>query len=399
MWSATLQQTQPASDVISDKVVLLYFSAHWCGPCRRFTPALASLYKSLKARNEDFEVVFCSMDRTEAEYRSYTDEMPWWSLPHKSPALGKLANLYGAVGIPHLVVLEKDGSVLHSDGIGEVSVDPEGKNFPWRPKKLVELLPASYIGQDKSEHSISDLNDKYLMLYFSAHWCPPCKQFTPKLSQAYTALKEHRDNFELLFVSSDHDQSSFDEYFAEMTFSAIPFAAREAKAAISSKLQVRGIPTLMIFGPCPADGGDRPLINGYIRGVIEQGDYISEFPYVPKAYGDLNKTTDNINNYKCVIVFHEAGDDEEHGEIQEALKGASDAYVGRGELKFYWAFAITGLSKTVREALEIGPIGDAPVMIVLDIPNQGSFYVSEAPEITTTNILRFVQYPGERKQL
>jgi nucleoredoxin len=174
---------------------------------------LASLYKSLKARNEDFEVVFCSMDRTEAEYRSYTDEMPWWSLPHKSPALGKLANLYGAVGIPHLVVLEKDGSVLHSDGIGEVSVDPEGKNFPWRPKKLVELLPASYIGQDKSEHSISDLNDKYLMLYFSAHWCPPCKQFTPKLSQAYTALKEHRDNFEVRDACRQHPPFSLPSNF------------------------------------------------------------------------------------------------------------------------------------------------------------------------------------------
>jgi len=82
---------------------------------------------------EDFEVVFVSMDNTAEEYKSYTNEMPWWCLPHKSPVMGKLANKYGAQGIPHLVILDKDGSVLVSDAVGEVSTDEEGKNFPWRP--------------------------------------------------------------------------------------------------------------------------------------------------------------------------------------------------------------------------------------------------------------------------
>jgi nucleoredoxin len=160
---------------------------------------LISLYNKLKCRDnaEDFEVVFCSMDRTDAEYVSYTDKMPWWCLSYKSPALGKLANKYGAVGIPHLVVLDKDGTVLLADGVGEVSVDPDGTDFPWRPKKLVELLPKIYMRNDKSLHPMSELDDKYLLLYFSAHWCPPCKQFTPKLSKAYSVLKKHRDDFEV----------------------------------------------------------------------------------------------------------------------------------------------------------------------------------------------------------
>jgi len=55
------------------------------------------------------------------------------------------------------------------------------------------------------------------MLYFSAHWCPPCRKFTPVLSEAYTKLKAERDDFELVFVSSDRDQEGFDEYFGEMT--------------------------------------------------------------------------------------------------------------------------------------------------------------------------------------
>ena len=87
----------------------------------------------------------------------------------------------------------------------------------------------------------STLKDKYLMLYFSAHWCPPCKAFTPVLSKAYTKLKAERDDFELVFVSSDRDERSFKEYFDEMSFCALPFEYRDEKSALSQKFGVRGI--------------------------------------------------------------------------------------------------------------------------------------------------------------
>jgi nucleoredoxin len=138
---------------------------------------LKDLYQKLKAREnvEDFELVFCSMDKTDAEYQSYTSDMPWYCLPHTSPVMGKLANQYGAQGIPHLVVLDKDGTVLQQDGVGEVSIDPEGSDFPWRPKPLVDLLPKEYLTTDNKRRPMSELDDKYLMLYMSAHWCPPCQ--------------------------------------------------------------------------------------------------------------------------------------------------------------------------------------------------------------------------------
>jgi nucleoredoxin len=204
----------------------------------------------------------------------------------------------------------------------------------------------------------------------------------------------------MLFVSSDRSEREFDEYFAEMSFAAMPYDEREKKAAIASKLQVRGIPTLMIFGPVPQGACDRQLINGHVRGMIEQGDYIASFPFQPKPYGDLNTTTDNINNYKSVIVFHEGGDDEEQAEIQRVLQRAAEVLkVVDTELKFFWAFSISGLSKTVREALQLGAVGENPVLIILDIPNQGRFYVSEAKEISIDAVVHFVQYPGEVKQL
>ena len=96
--------------------------------CQRFTPILKELYQKLKAKSsspsksnsssstaevvEDFEIVFCSMDRTVEEWKSYTRDMPWWCLPHHSTAIGRLANLYGAMGVPQLVVIDRNGTIV-----------------------------------------------------------------------------------------------------------------------------------------------------------------------------------------------------------------------------------------------------------------------------------------------
>ena len=34
----------------------LYFSGHWCPPCRAFTPQLISTYNTLRNKGHDFEV-------------------------------------------------------------------------------------------------------------------------------------------------------------------------------------------------------------------------------------------------------------------------------------------------------------------------------------------------------
>merc|ERR1719409_357230 len=47
-------------------------------------------------------------------------------------------------------------------------------------------------------------------LYFSAHWCPPCRGFTPQLGKFYDQIKDAK-NFEIIFVSSDRDASQFKE--------------------------------------------------------------------------------------------------------------------------------------------------------------------------------------------
>lgn len=65
----------------------------------------------------------------------------------------------------------------------------------------------------------------FLILFSRAHWCPPCRNFTPKLAELFKeANSEVKDKLDIVFVSCDEDQDAFDEYFKEMPWKALPFS-------------------------------------------------------------------------------------------------------------------------------------------------------------------------------
>ncbi len=91
-----------------------------------------------------------------------------------------------------------------------------------------------------------------LALYFSAHWCPPCRDFTPHLAEVYKAFKASHArsaDWEVVFVSSDSDEAAFKEYFAEMPWLALPYENREAKRKLSSLYKVRPSRQPLSLGP------------------------------------------------------------------------------------------------------------------------------------------------------
>mmetsp|Transcript_39964 Transcript_39964/g.113306 ORF Transcript_39964/g.113306 Transcript_39964/m.113306 type:complete len:181 (-) Transcript_39964:108-650(-) len=118
---------------LKGKTLGLYFSAHWCPPCQRFTPRLVTVYQAVKQRHPDFEIVFVSLDRQEAKFKEYFDSMPWMAIPFEASALrNRLASAHGVSGIPCLVILNQEGEVTAQNAVGAVISDDEtGTQFPW----------------------------------------------------------------------------------------------------------------------------------------------------------------------------------------------------------------------------------------------------------------------------
>eukprot|EP00049_Salpingoeca_infusionum_P018459 m.357337 g.357337 ORF g.357337 m.357337 type:complete len:186 (-) comp17798_c0_seq1:226-783(-) len=108
------------------------------------------------------------------------------------------------------------------------------------------------VGSGQETESLSLLKGKVIGLYFSAHWCPPCRAFTPELAKWYNKFKAdspHREKFELVFCSFDKTRAEFDEYRSEMPFPALSFNLKDLIKELSSKCQVMGIPALVVISP------------------------------------------------------------------------------------------------------------------------------------------------------
>ena len=115
----------PANTLASQEYVLLYYSASWCGPCRAFTPKLASFHRNNKQKGS-FQVVLVSSDRSGQDMFSYMikTHMPWVAVPYDRIKPSQLKQQYGGRGIPHLVLLDRDGQVLSSSFEGHRYVGP-----------------------------------------------------------------------------------------------------------------------------------------------------------------------------------------------------------------------------------------------------------------------------------
>jgi len=112
-------------------LVLYYFSAHWCPPCRQFTPMLKDFYEEA----EGIEIVFVSSDRSAEDMTSYMKEShgDWLAAEHNSAVANNLKQKYGVSGIPCLVVCKKDGTLVTKDGrAGVTGMPPAQAVASWK---------------------------------------------------------------------------------------------------------------------------------------------------------------------------------------------------------------------------------------------------------------------------
>ena len=94
-----------------------------------------------------------------------------WSVLHSDIFQSKLSQRFKVQGIPTLIMVNcEDGSIITRDGRQCVVDDPEGKEFPWRPKPLGEIVEGVLINSKGEETKWGDLASKIVGFYFSAHW-------------------------------------------------------------------------------------------------------------------------------------------------------------------------------------------------------------------------------------
>jgi nucleoredoxin len=286
--------------------VMLYFSAHWCPPCRGFTPQLATYYNTYKDKF-NFEIVFVSSDKEDHAFNEYWGEMPWLALPYVNRAQkDTLSKKYKVSGIPTLVVLNNKAETITTGGRGKVTQDPEG--FPWAPKSFLELITGDFINKNNETISSDTLkSNTALGIYFSAHWCPPCRGFTPQLVNTYNTLKAAGKKFEIIFASSDHDQKSFKEYMDEMPWLAFPFGDGRI-TAFNDLYDVEGIPMLVIVD------SNGKIINKSGRGAVSADPQGENFPWAPKPLNSIESAGSDLNDKVCFVYIEK--------DISEGTKAA-----------------------------------------------------------------------------
>lgn len=113
-----------AAALAKKKYIALYFSAHWCGPCRGFTPDLVKFRDNCVKKNLPFEVVFVSSDKGKDEMKEYMTgmDMKWPAIPYTSPLREKIKSHFRVGGIPTLILLDENGNMVSRNARWDVAL-------------------------------------------------------------------------------------------------------------------------------------------------------------------------------------------------------------------------------------------------------------------------------------
>ena len=127
-----------ASEALQGKaVVVLYFSAHWCPPCRGFTPVLKDFFKEIVSKHGDgsLAIIFVSSDRTAVDREAYFKEEhgDWLAVPYDDIETSTdLKRKCDVSGIPKLVVVNSKGQPIHENAITDVKQEqPDAAYKKW----------------------------------------------------------------------------------------------------------------------------------------------------------------------------------------------------------------------------------------------------------------------------
>jgi thiol-disulfide isomerase/thioredoxin len=422
-----------ATAELAGKVVGIYFSAHWCPPCRGFTPQLAAWYAKEKAKGANVEIVFVSSDRDEKSFDEYHGEMPWLALPYSNRAKKtELSQLYGVQGIPTLVIVDADGTTITKDARSKVLSNPDG--FPWRPVSFSDCLSNLVIQQTQQvgENRLACENDHDLeesvykegayesgwvcnvcdrggkdMRYFCSDcqfdMCSACAEETrtlPALNLVQYA-NSLQDKYVLLFfftrvspviaafieryatlraahavevvaIGLDSSEKVTNRAYSKMPWPCLPVTATAARDSLMEKFEIERMPSLVLLDK------QHNVVNKNALSAMQRDAQCAEFPWLPSVFGDLcdpnDEHTREINSETSIVVLAEGASEEQRNACMNALTAFANE--DKGKTPRIVPFIATELNQIVMRICQLTEVEivrqrEKPQIVVVDVPRRG----------------------------
>lgn len=164
---------------------------------------------------------------------------------------------------------------------------------------------------------------------------------------------------------------------------------------------MEGIPTFVIV-----DAATGATITTDARGDVGSDPTGAEFPWAPLPLNNMSagKGLGDINDELSLCVLLDACDAAVVDAAKTALTPIAEASKAAGESTcFFYAPTSGGPVDQIRKLTKSEPVKGEPNLILLDIPDNGGYYVSPAKEVTAETVGAFLEaYKSgalERKQL
>ncbi|XP_061734269.1 nucleoredoxin [Nerophis ophidion] len=390
------EQAEVDVQALGAKVTLLglFFGCSINAPCRQFNASLADFYRGFKKTSEHrerLEVVFVSSDQDHKDWRDFLQEMPWPALPFTDTLKKmKLWNKYKVTSIPSLVFVDTStGKVVCRNGLLVVRDDPKGLEFPWGPKPFAEVVAGPLLrNNNRQTTDTSSLEGHYVGVYFSAHWCPPCRSLTRVLVDSYRTVKESGQKFEIVFVSADRSEESFKQYFSEMPWLAVPYSDEARRSRLNRLYGIQGIPTLILLDT------EGHMITRQGRVEVLNDPECRLFPWHPRPVLELSESNAaQLHDGPCLVLFvdaEEAGELEPAKQLIQPLAEKLMAKYKEQEEETPLLFFVAGeddMSDSLRDYTNLPEA--APLLTILDMSARAK-YVRDVEEITPAVVEKFV---------
>ncbi|CAL9117570.1 unnamed protein product [Musa textilis] len=257
---------------LEGKIVAFYF---WFnipdkdGGPHKLTRVLAEIYRKLKEAGESFEVVLVPLDDNKSSYEQGLASMPWLAIPFEDEGCERLIRYFELwpFHLPTVLVIGADGKIMLENY--DSLIDDYGvlawEAFPFSEEQL-DLLPEKaraaqtlesllvagdldyVIGKEGLKVPAKELVGKTILLFFSARGSGTCRGFLPHLIEEYHKIKRMDSAFEVVNISMDKDQDSFEEFFSGMPWLALPFGD-ERKKSLERTFGGGPMPSLVVIGP------------------------------------------------------------------------------------------------------------------------------------------------------